>query len=97
MDALTRTAAALRKLGAEMKPDIPQIDVALPAVRALLRDAKVPFKIVGGLAVMLLKRIDDTRYIYVEAAVRAEHRPELAGLRDEALQELEWDRMNGGT
>ena len=186
-----------------MKPDLPQIDVALPAVRALLRDAGVPFKIVGGLAVIhhgyerytrdvdvlvapdamstvesfldahgfskisdrriqhngtgvfvdmlpegaqlrgprhapplpspndvaasdtdpevvalpvllefkldagrrldltdvvqLLKRIDDTRYIYVEAAVRAEHRPELAGLRDEALQELEWDRMNGGT
>lgn len=203
MDALARTAAALRTFGAEMKPDLPRIDEALPAVRALLRDAGVPFKIVGGLAVIhhgyerytrdvdvlvprdgmatvegfleahgfskvserrlrhdatgvfvdmlpegaqlrglrpapplpspndvsgsasdaevvalpallefkldagrlqdladvvqLLKKVDETNYVYVEAAVRSEHRPELAGLRDQALQELEWDRMNGGT
>lgn len=35
-----------------MNPDLPAVDVALPDVRKLLRDAGVAFKLVGGLAVV---------------------------------------------
>ncbi len=35
-----------------MAPDIPAVDQALPAVREMLAAAGVPFKIVGGLAVV---------------------------------------------
>jgi hypothetical protein len=35
-----------------MAPDIPPVDQALPAVRRLLESAGVPFKVVGGLAVI---------------------------------------------
>lgn len=35
-----------------MAPEIPPVDQALPAVRELLESAGVPFKVVGGLAVV---------------------------------------------
>src|SRR5580698_1882814 len=35
-----------------MNPDLPEVDVALGAVRALLEDAGVDFKFVGGVAVV---------------------------------------------
>jgi len=35
-----------------MKPSVGQVDVALPALRALLRDAGASFKLVGGVAVV---------------------------------------------
>ncbi len=35
-----------------MKPDLPRIDLALPALRELLRSAAVPFKVAGGVAVI---------------------------------------------
>jgi hypothetical protein len=38
--------------------------------------------------VELLKRLDDAHYIEVEASVAQEHRPELAALRSDALEEL---------
>lgn len=41
--------------------------------------------------VQLLKEVDDAAYVYLEADVMATLRPELAGLRDDALEELRWD------
>lgn len=35
-----------------MAPDLPPVDLALPAARELLASAGVPFKVVGGLAVI---------------------------------------------
>ncbi|MGH7281456.1 MAG: hypothetical protein ACRELY_08045 [Polyangiaceae bacterium] len=48
LDSLARA----RKLAQSMDPEIPPADEALPAVRALFAAAKVPFKIVGGIAVV---------------------------------------------
>ncbi len=45
--------------------------------------------------VQLLKVVDDGRYLYLEADIRPELRAELASLRDEALEELSWERING--
>lgn len=201
MTTLAATAERLRRLGAQMKPDLPAVDLAVSAVRALLRGSGLPFRIIGGLAVMhhgyerfttdvdvlvpadaaehldpllerygfaretatrlrhlptgvrvdvlpagmvlrgprpaeplpaptdvvsserdpevaglatvlmlkleagrrqdvadvvqLLKGVDDAAYVYLESDLRPDLRPELASLRDEALEELSWERLNG--
>jgi hypothetical protein len=198
VDALTARIARVRRIAQAMAPDTKAIDEALPSVRALFAAAAVPYRIVGGLAVVhhgyarttedidllvgrdalariepllashgfehaihpnqlrhaasgvridllieghtiarpgaapfpdpqgtassesdptvvalpvlielklqakrhqdiadivaLLKRLDDAHYIEVEAAVAAHHRAELARLRDDALEELEFER-----
>jgi hypothetical protein len=48
----TVALARLRRFAQSMAPGIPPIDQALPAARELLASAGVPFKIVGGLAVI---------------------------------------------
>jgi hypothetical protein len=51
----TRTAATLGRLArfaAAVTKDAPRIDLALPAVRELLHAAGVPFRLVGGVAVV---------------------------------------------
>ena len=49
---LATTAAALRRLGAEMKPDLPAAHAALPAVRRLMADAGLSYRLVEGLALI---------------------------------------------
>jgi hypothetical protein len=48
----TATLARLRRFAQSMAPDLPPVDQALPATRELLASAGVPFKVVGGLAVI---------------------------------------------
>jgi hypothetical protein len=53
--AEVNTTAALarpRRFAQSMAPDLPPVDQALPAARELLASARVPFKVVGGLAVI---------------------------------------------
>ncbi len=50
MDALSQSLHRLRRLGGGMS-EMSAIDEALPALRRMLRDAAVPFRIIGGLAV----------------------------------------------
>jgi hypothetical protein len=83
-----------------MNPDLPQVDGALGAVRALLEDAGAKFKIVAGVAVVhhgyarttvdvdVLLGLDEVRYTEVKAAVDRDLRPALADLRRDALEEL---------
>jgi hypothetical protein len=52
VDALATTAARLRRFGAQMNPDLQGIEAALPALRELLRASALPFRLVGGLAVV---------------------------------------------
>jgi hypothetical protein len=48
----TAALARLRRFAQSMAPDLPSVDQALPATRELLASAGVPFKVVGGLAVI---------------------------------------------
>jgi len=52
MDATILTLASLRRFARTVSADLPASDEALPALRALLDAARVPYKIVGGLAVI---------------------------------------------
>jgi hypothetical protein len=52
VDSTVETLARLRKLAQSMAPKTAPVDEALPAVRTLFADAGVPFKLVGGIAVV---------------------------------------------
>ena len=52
MDPTADALARLRRFARPMNPDLPPVDGALGAVRALLEDAGAKFKIVGGVAVV---------------------------------------------
>ena len=52
VDATADVLARLRRFAGAMNPDLPPVDVALGAVRALLEDAGMDFKFVGGVAVV---------------------------------------------
>lgn len=69
----------------------PQV-VALPALLDLKLDAGRRQDLTD--VVKLLARLDDSRFVHVEAAVRPHHRAELASLRAEALEELRWEAAN---
>lgn len=53
METRTQQALArLRHFGAQLNPDLPPVDAALPALRALLDGLDVEYRIVGGAAVI---------------------------------------------
>jgi hypothetical protein len=52
MDGTLASLARLRRFAQAMAPTVPKIDLALPASRALLKDAAARFKYVGGIAVV---------------------------------------------
>jgi hypothetical protein len=52
VDATADVLARLRRFARAMSPDLPPVDMALGAVRALLEDAGARFKLVGGVAVV---------------------------------------------
>jgi hypothetical protein len=52
MDPTARALARLRRFARPMNPELPAVDVALADVRRLFHDAGVPFKLVGGVAVV---------------------------------------------
>jgi len=51
MDPTTAALARVRRFAHPMAADIPPVDLALPAVRQLLKATGVSFRIVGGVAV----------------------------------------------
>jgi hypothetical protein len=51
-DPTGRLLRRLRSFALPMNPELPAVDAALPALRALMRDAGVAFKLVGGVAVV---------------------------------------------
>jgi hypothetical protein len=52
MDSTAQVLARLRRFVRPMAPDLPPVDSALDAIRKLFSDARVAFKIVGGVAVV---------------------------------------------
>lgn len=52
MSSTLETLARLRKLTQSMNPKTASVDEALPAARALFAAAHLPFKLVGGIAVV---------------------------------------------
>jgi hypothetical protein len=52
VDSTVRTLARLRSFARAVSDETKEVDVALPAVRALLTDAGVPFRFAGGVAVV---------------------------------------------
>jgi hypothetical protein len=52
MRAEIEALARLRRLVQSVDSQTPQVDEALPALRKLLEDAAVPFKLIGGIAVV---------------------------------------------
>jgi hypothetical protein len=52
LDATLDSLRRLRGFARSMNPDLPAVDVALPEVRRLFAAAQVPFKLVGGVAVV---------------------------------------------
>ncbi len=52
VDSTVVVLARLRRLAQSVAPQTPKVDEALPAVRALFADAAVPFRLVGGIAVV---------------------------------------------
>ena len=52
MDPTAQALERLRRFAQPMNPDLPAVDVALGDVRRLLHAANVPFKLVGGVAVV---------------------------------------------
>jgi hypothetical protein len=73
-----------------MNPDLPQVDVALGAVRALLEHAGVGFKLVGGVAVVHhgYARTTEGVDVLLESGGPARLRPALASHGFEAVGEL---------
>lgn len=51
-DPTTQVLARLRRIAQSMAPTTAPVDEALPALRKLLDDAGVPYKLVGGIAVV---------------------------------------------
>ncbi|MCA9518582.1 MAG: hypothetical protein KC635_26785 [Myxococcales bacterium] len=52
MDATTATLSTLRRFATAVRPDLPAVDVALPAARALLAAVGADYRVVGGVAVV---------------------------------------------
>ncbi|HEX3345197.1 MAG TPA: hypothetical protein VHS09_11525, partial [Polyangiaceae bacterium] len=52
MDPTAEALSRLRRFAGAVNRELPPVDVALGEVRKLLRDAGVPFRIVGGVAVL---------------------------------------------
>jgi hypothetical protein len=72
-----------------MNPDLPPVDVALGAIRALLEDAGVAFKFVGGVAVVHhgYARTTEDVDVLLESEGPARLRPSLASHGFEAVGE----------
>ena len=52
MEGTQEALARLRRFAQAMTPGVAHVDVALPALRALLHDVGARFKLVGGVAVV---------------------------------------------
>jgi len=50
--SLLRTMFELRRFAQTMSPSLPPVDLALPRLRALLLAAALPYRLVGGIAVV---------------------------------------------
>jgi hypothetical protein len=90
VDATAGVLARLRRFAGAMDPDLPPVDMALGAVRALLEDARVEFKFVGGLAVVHhgYARTTEDVDVLVESDGPARLRPSLASHGFEAVGEV---------
>lgn len=86
---LSARIARVRSIVRAVDPAVKSVDEALPASVDFKLQAKRHQDIADVVA--LLEGLDDARYLALEAATPPARRPELARLREDALEELRFE------